>query len=550
MPIQSTAATFPMVVCEGARKYPSREVLVDNDQRLTYEQLESAMLSSAAAAAAAGIGPGDRVAIWAPNSAVWVVAALGAQANGAAIVPMTTRFRGEEAAFVLHASGAKLLFTVTGFLGQDYPKLLRSAAPELAELPIVLLDGESTDGDLTWLEYLARADDFDPDSVRRMAEGVSDETVSDVMFTSGTTGTPKGVLTTHAQNLLAWRDYAECLLLDETDRALVVLPLSHNFGFKAGFISCAMVGACAVMLSVFDEVRVMGKIASEGITILSGTPTLLQGVLDHPERASYDLSTLRKGTVAGSTVSVDLVERLQSEGLLRHVMNGYGLSESAGGVALSEPDDDPDTVANWCGRIRRHVEVRVVDDNLDEVPPGAEGEILVRAATVMLGYYDQPDKTAEAIDAEGFLHTGDIGLVENGYLKITGRKKDMFIVGGFNTYPAEIELALLEHPDIADAAVVGVPDDRLGEVGAAFIVARPGSDITAEDVTAWSRERLANYKVPRYVEFTPALPRNIMLKIEKVVLRDQALANIGRSAAAAPGASGPSPVLLADRLGE
>jgi len=539
MPIQSTASTFPMLVCEAARKYPSREALVDDDQRLTYEQLERAMLASAAAAAAAGIGPGDRVAVWGPNSVGWVVAALGVQARGAAIVPMTTRFRGEEAAFVLRASGAKLLFTVRGFLGQDLPDLLRAAAPEFADLSVVLLDGEPADGDRSWLDYLAGADDSDPDTLRLQTESVPGDAVSDVMFTSGTTGMPKGVLTTHEQNLVGWADYADCLLLDETDRALVVLPLSHNFGFKAGFVSCAMVGACAVMLSVFDEVRVMSKVASEGITILSGTPTLLQGVLDHPDRASYDLSTLRKGTVAGSTVSVDLVQRLRSEGLLRHVMNGYGLSESAGGVALSEPDDDPEIVANWCGRVRRHVEVRVVDDSLHEVPPGSEGELLVRAPTVMLGYYDQPDETAEAIDAEGFLHTGDIGLVEDGYLKITGRKKDMFIVGGFNTYPAEIELALLEHPDIADAAVVGVPDDRLGEVGAAFIVARSGSKLTVEDVMAWSRQRLANYKVPRYVEFVPLLPRNMMLKVEKVVLREQALANVGHRAAAASGASAP-----------
>jgi HIP---CoA ligase len=539
MSVQSTASTFPMLICEAVRKSASREAVVDDKQRLTYEQLERAMLASAGAAAAAGIGPGDRVAIWGPNSVNWVVAALGVQALGAAIVPMTTRFRGEEAGFVLRASGAKLLFTVRGFLGQDYPQLLRDAAPESADLPVVLLDGQPAAGDSSWLDYLARADDFDPDALRRSIERVTAETVSDIMFTSGTTGIPKGVLTTHAQNLLGWTDYADCLLLDETDRALVVLPLSHNFGFKAGFISCAMVGACAVMLSAFDEVRVMNSIAAEGITILSGTPTLLQGVLDHPDRARYDLSTLRKGTVAGSTVSVDLVQRLSSEGLLRHVMNGYGLSECAAGVALSEPGDDPDTVANWCGRIRRHIEVRVVDDNLREVPPGSEGEIIVRSPTVMLGYYDQPDKTAEAIDAEGFLHTGDIGVVDRGYLKITGRKKDMFIVGGFNTYPAEVELALLEHPDVADAAVVGVPDDRLGEVGAAFIVCRHGSDLTAEDVTAWSRQRLANYKVPRYVEFLSTLPRNPMLKVEKVVLRARALASVGRAASAPSGVSAP-----------
>ncbi len=538
MPVRTTASSFPMVVCDSARRFPEREALVDDRQRLTFAQLEEAMFASAAAAAAAGVGHGDRVAIWAPNSAAWVIAALGVQANGAAIVPMTTRFRGEEAAFVLRTSGAKLLFAVRGFLGQDLPKLLRDAAPEFADFPVVLLDGEPAGNDLSWSDYLARAGQFDRDSVRRAIDAVAGATVSDVMFTSGTTGMPKGVLTTHAQNLLGWTDYAECLLLNETDRALVVLPLSHNFGFKAGFISCAMFGGCAVMLDVFDEVRVMTKIEEEHITILSGTPTLLQGVLDHPRRPDYDLSTLHKGTIAGSTVAVDLVERLRSEGVLNHIMNGYGLSECAAGVALSEPYDDPETVANWCGRVRSHIEVRVVGDDLREVPPGSEGEILVRASTVMLGYYDQPGLTAEAVDAEGFLHTGDVGVVdERGYLKITGRKKDMFIVGGFNAYPAEIELALLDHPDVVDAAVVGVPDDRMGEVGAAFVVARPGSDITAADVVAWSRQRLANYKVPRYVHFVPKLPRNMMLKVEKVVLRQQALADIGQGTPAPSGAS-------------
>jgi HIP---CoA ligase len=348
------------------------------------------------------------------------------------------------------------------------------------------------------------------------------------------------VLSTHRQNLLAWTDYADCLLLNESDRALVVLPLSHNFGFKAGFISSAMVGGCAVMLDIFDETRVMSMIQAEGITILSGTPTLLQGVLDHPHRAEYDLSTLRKGTIAGTTVPVELVQRLQAEHVLPHVMNGYGLSECAAGVALSEPDDDPDTVANWCGRVRPHVEVRVIDGDLRTLPPGSEGEILVRSPAVMLGYLGLPERTAEAIDADGWLHTGDIGIVdERGYLRITGREKDMFIVGGFNTYPVEIELALLEHPDVVDAAVVGVPDDRLGEVGAAFVVAGPGSDLTVDDVVAWSRQRLANYKVPRYVEFLPKLPRNVMLKVEKLILRERALAMVSPTTESASGTTVP-----------
>jgi HIP---CoA ligase len=519
-----SSLTIPALVSAAARRYGAKDALVDGDKRYSFAELERQMYASARAAAAAGTGPGDRVGIWAPNSAAWIVAALGVQARGAAIVPLTTRFRGAEASYVLRTSQAKHVFTVRGFLGIDYPGDLRRADPGLSDIPIVLLAGQARDGETSWESYLGSTDGIDVEAERRLLAKVSPDTVSDVMFTSGTTGAPKGVLTTHRQNLLGWADYARCMRLAEDDKSLIVLPLSHNFGFKAGFVSSVMFGACSVTLDVFDEQRVMSIIEAEGITVLSGTPTLLQGVLGSPLRSRYDLSSLRKGTVAGATVPVELVRRLREESILPRVMSGYGLSEAAAAVSLSEPDDDPETVAATCGRVRDHVRVRVVDEQLRDLPADSEGEILVQAPTVMQGYYNSPEETARAIDKDGWLHTGDIGTVSaRGYLKITGRQKDMFIVGGFNAYPAEIELALAEHEGVSDAAVVGVPDTRLGEVGTAFIVPARDTRLTTEDLTEWSRRRLANYKVPRYFEFVTELPRNALLKVDKVQLRERAL---------------------------
>ncbi|WP_211210844.1 AMP-binding protein [Sporichthya polymorpha] len=521
--IDSEARSFPDLIARSAVRFADRDAVIDAAHRLSYADLDQQMRAATAAAAAAGIGPGDRVAIWAPNCVRWVVAALGVQACGAAIVPLSTRLRGEEAAYVIRASGARALFTVRGFLDVDYPDLLTSAAPDCI-LPTVLLAGAARGDEATWDTFLSKGRDVPAAEVTARLDAVGPDSVSDIMFTSGTTGVPKGVLTTHRQNLLGWRDYAKALLLNPDDRSLIVLPLSHNFGFKAGFVSSALVGAAGVMLDVFDLKRVLSLIESERITVLSGTPTLAQGVLDSPLRAEFDVTSLRKGTIAGSAIPVELIHRMRAENILPHVMSGYGLSECAAGVALSEVDDPPEKIATTCGRVRPHVQVRVIDDDGNEVPTGEPGEITVAAPTVMLGYYDMPAETEAAL-VDGWLRTGDIGTVDaEGYLRITDRKKDMFIVGGFNAYPAEIELALIQHPEIAEVAVVGVPDARMGEVGAAFVVRTPGSELDADTLTPWMRERLANYKVPRHVRFVDSLPRNSMLKVDKLVLRPQARA--------------------------
>ena len=513
--------SLPRLVEDSAARFPTVEALVDDGVRLSYPELAAAMRRVARAAVAVGLEPGDRAAIWAPNVAEWVLAALGVLAAGGVVVPVNTRFKGAEAAHVLRTSGARLLFTVEGFLGTSYVTLLRDVGGDLAELQqIVILRGDAPPGTIAWADFLAGAERVDDAEITRRIAAVSGEDLSDIIFTSGTTGRPKGVMTTHAQTLRVFDVYSDAVGLREGDRYLVVNPFFHTFGYKAGAISALMRGATIIPHAVFDVVPVMQKIEQERVTVLPGPPTVLQAILDAPERESYDLSSLRLTMTGATVVPVELVKRLQSEMTFETVLTGYGLTETSAVVSVCHQGDDPETVAHWSGRVIPDVEVRVVDDEGDEVALGEPGEVLVRGYVVMRGYWNDPEQTAATIDADGWLHTGDIGVLDDrGYVKITGRKKDMFIVGGFNAYPAEIEDLLLAHGDVAQVAVVGVPDARLGEVGAAFVVAKRGVSLEPSTLTAWARENMANYKVPRHVELVDSLPVNAGGKVDKEELR-------------------------------
>jgi acyl-CoA synthetase (AMP-forming)/AMP-acid ligase II len=273
---------------------------------------------------------------------------------------------------------------------------------------------------------------------------------------------------------------------------------------------------------------VLAHVEQERDTVLPGPPTLLQGILDHPDRDRYDLSSLRLTITGSASVPVELIRRLQQETTFETILTGYGLTETSAVVAVCDKDDDPETIANWCGRAVPDTEVEIVDDDGTRLPVGEPGEVVVRGYNVTPGYWDDPEATAATIDADGWLHTGDIGVMDDrGYLKITDRKKDMFIVGGFNAYPAEIENILSDDTRIAQVAVIGVPDGRLGEVGMAFVVPRPGATLTPDEVVAWSRENMANYKVPRYVEIVDELPINAGGKVMKFELRERARSRLG-----------------------
>ena len=518
--------TIPGIVRRAARDHGDREALVDDDGavRLDFRRLEQIMVASTRAAMAAGLEPGDRASVWAPNIHQWIGAALGILGAGGVLVPLNTRFKGDEAAYVLGKSRARLLFTVTDFLDTDYVAMLRGVDAALPSLErIIVLSGDAPSGTIPALEYMASGERIAAADADARIDGVRPDDLSDLIFTSGTTGQPKGVMVTHGQSVRVYDAWTDVIGLHAGDRYLIVNPFFHAFGYKAGWMSCILRGATIVPCKVFDVPKVLEMVAKERITVLPGPPTLLQGILDFPDRDSYDLSSLRLTVTGAAAVPVRLIERLRDEMTFDTIITGYGLTESSGTTAMCRHDDDPETIANWSGRAIPDTELRVVDDRGAEVPRGEPGEVVTRGYHVMKGYFEEPDETAAAIDREGWLHTGDIGVMdERGYVRITDRKKDMFIVGGFNAYPAEIENLLLGNENIAQVAVIGVPDERLGEVGTAFVVPRPGHSLDADEVIAWARDHMANFKVPRRVEIVDALPLNASGKVLKYELRERA----------------------------
>lgn len=519
--------TTPRLLRSSAERFGDAVAIADGTTSLSFTDLLAASNRVAASLLALGVTPGDRVAIWAPNLWEWIPVALGLQTVGAVLVPLNTRYKGREAAYILGRSRARVLVTVAGFLGNDYVGLLRGAVDVAEELPaldatVVLRADVAPSGTLGWTEFLAGGDAIDPAEVEARALAVDPGDLSDLLFTSGTTGNPKGVMQTHAATLRAFWTWGDVVGLRAGDRYLVVNPFFHAFGYKAGWLVCLMMGATVIPQAVFDGDEVMARIGRDRISVLPGPPTLLQGILNHPDRDRYDLSSLRLTVTGAAAIPVELITRLRDELTFETIVTGYGLTETCGIATMCRHDDDPETIATTSGRAIPDVEVLVVDEAGNEVPRGEAGEIVVRGYQVMRGYFEDEAETRATIDEEGWLHTGDVGIMDDrGYVRITDRIKDMFIVGGFNAYPAEIENLMLRHPAVAQVAVVGVPDDRMGEVGMAFVVPRPGATVDPEQLLTWCRAEMANYKAPRYVEVLDALPLNAMGKVTKFELRDR-----------------------------
>ena len=510
------------------------EAVVEPERRVTYRQLGDLVNISTRAMMAAGVEPGDRVAIWAPNGLGWIVAALGAQSAGAAIVPINTRFKGEEAAYVLSASKAVMLVTTIGFLGTDSVGMLGAAEAPFPHLRrIVLLEGsagvQETLKDTaveSWHAFTGRVEAVSVAAAMERLQSVRPTDTSDVLFTSGTTGRPKGVIMTHGQTVHQFREWCEFAGLRPDDRYLIVNPFFHMFGYKAGWLASLLRGATIVPVPVFDVLEVLSLVETERITMLPGPPTVYRSILDHPERDAFDLRTLRVAITGAADIPVALIEEMRAELPFRSILTGYGLTE-AGTCTGTRSDDDAETIATTAGRPMDGLEVIVADAQGEEVERGATGELLVRGYSVMQGYLDDPEATAAAIDHRGFLHTGDLATMDDrGYVRIVGRLKDMLIVGGFNVYPAEVENALLVHNAIRQVAIIGVPDARMGEVAMAYVVPVQGESVDSSAIISWARERLANYKVPRHVVVVAALPTNATGKVLKDELRTRALADL------------------------
>jgi len=503
------APTIPAAVVSAARAFGPAPALVEPGvAEWSYRQLHDEVRRAARALIGGGLRPGDRLAVWAPNTAQWMLTALGASYAGLTLVPVNTRYTGVEALDIVHRSGARGLVVTGPFLGADRLAALRAAADDegvpLPPLIVTLPDG--------WADFVAYGKVVSDAEADARAAAASPDDVADILFTSGTTGRSKGVMSAHRQSLAVAAAWAGIAGLSTDDRYLVINPFFHSFGLKAGILACLVSGAAVVPQAVFDVPRTAALVTDERITVLPGPPTLYTSLMDHPDAGRHDLSSLRLAVTGAATVPPALVERMRKE-LGVDVLTAYGLTEAVV-ATMCRPGDDARTVAETSGRAAAGFEVRIGE-------PG--GEVLLRGPNTMLGYLDDPAATAQAIDADGWLHTGDIGrLDENGYLTITDRLKDMYICGGFNVYPAEVERALARLPGVAESAVIGLPDPRLGEVGRAYVVCRPGRQLTEPEVIEFCRGRLAGYKVPRSVVVRAELPHNASGKVLKYLLRAEA----------------------------
>ncbi|AYJ87091.1 fatty acid--CoA ligase [Sphingomonas paeninsulae] len=507
-------ATLGALIDAAAARWPDHVALQEEDgSRFSFVELRDSIRAVSSAFLAKGARKGDRIGIWAPNAGAWAIVAAGAMQIGLVLVPLNTRFKGSEAADILRRAGVSRLFTVRGFLGIDYAGMLKGHdLPDLRE--IVFLD--------TLEEWLAddRVDDTTLDAAVAV---IGPDDVADILFTSGTTGWPKGAMSGHSQNLRSFEAWSDAVGLTEGDRYLIVNPFFHSFGYKAGWLACLLRGATALPVASFDASLVLARIAAESVTVLPGPPTIFQSLLDAPDRVQHDLSSLRLAVTGAASVPASLIRRMRDELGIADVLTAYGLTESCGVVSATHAGDPVELVAESCGTPIPGVDVRLVDDAGQDVAVGTPGELLVRGFNVMLGYLDNPKATAEAIDGDGWLRTGDIATQDvRGYLRITDRAKDMFICGGFNCYPAEIEARLLDHPDVARVAVVGRPDARMGEVGHAVIVPTPGASRDTAALLRWCRDEMANYKAPRSIEWVDALPTNAAGKIQRFLLKPDA----------------------------
>ncbi|GAA2210122.1 FadD3 family acyl-CoA ligase [Nonomuraea monospora] len=490
--------TLPRMLRDQAGRHPGQVVIADPaGPRLTLAGLREAASRVARGLIALGVRPGDRVALWGVNSSHWVVHAFGIWDVGAVIVPLSPRYKGIEAAQLLTKTGAEVLVAEDS-LAALLPELpgLRHVVPEVGGgAPAPVQEAEER------------------------ALAVRPDDLCEIMSTSGTTGTPKGVMIDHSQVLRGYWDWSEIVALDEHDRYPVIAPFSHGFGLNAGLVACVLRRATMIPVAVFTPDALMSLISEERVTVLAGPPTLFHRMLDELDRGSWDVSSLRVAICGAAAVPASLIRRLVEQAGLQRMINAYGLMEGTV-VSMTRAGDPIEVIANTTGRPVPGIEVAVVDDDGKPVAPGERGEILQRGYGVMRGYWDEPERTAEVVDADGWLHTGDVGVLdEAGNLAIVDRKKDLYIVNGFNVSPAEVESLLLREGSLAQVAVVGVPDRVSGESGLAYVVPRPGMTADPGALLAWARANMSGYKVPRRIVVLDALPTNANGKVDKVTLR-------------------------------
>ena len=505
-------------------------VEVASGRRWTYAELQAWVRSVAKGLLASGVAPGDRVAIWAPNNAEWVVTQYATALIGAVLVTVNPAYRTSELAFVLRQSGTRTLVSATEVKTGDFRAMVDEVRPDLADLTDVVYIG-----DPSWDDLVAGGSSVSDAQLDEVSAGLRFDDPINIQYTSGTTGFPKGATLSHHNILNNGFFVAELLGYAEADRVCLPVPFYHCFGMVMGNLGCTTHGSTIVIPApLFDPQATLGAIASERCTSLYGVPTMFIAELGHPDFAGTDFSSMRTGLMAGSPCPVEVMKRVMNEMHMGEVGIAYGMTETSPVSIQTRADDDVERRTSTVGRVMPHLEIKIIDPATGLTAPiGEPGELCTRGYSVMLGYWDEPEKTAEAIDAARWMHTGDLGVMgDDGYVKISGRLKDLVIRGGENISPREIEEFLYGHPDIEDVQVIGVPDERFGEELMAWIRLRPGRPpLDSAAVRAFCEGRIAHHKIPRYVRIADEFPMTVTGKVRKVEMRQISIEELGLSVA-------------------
>jgi fatty-acyl-CoA synthase len=529
-------------------KFPDKEAVVypELGLRYTFSEFQALCNQVAKGLMALGIQPGEHIAIWATNVPEWVTTQFASAKMGAVLVTVNTSYRVHELEYLLRQSDSTTLLLIDSFRGASYLDMIYEICPELREcepgklqakrLPrlrnVIFIGDEAQPGMFTWADVLALGTEVPDEELIRVQSSLHADDVINMQYTSGTTGFPKGVMLSHKNIVNNAINVAACQNITEKDRICIPVPFFHCFGCVMGTLASVATGATMVPLISFDPLRVLQAVQNEKCTALYGVPTMFIAELNHPDFDTFDVSSLRTGIMAGSPCPVEVMKKVVDVMGAREITIAYGQTESSPVITQTRPNDTIEQRVSTVGRVLPHVEAKIVDPATgEELPPGKQGELCTRGVHVMKGYYNMPEQTAKAIDNEGWLHTGDLAMVdENGYYRITGRLKDMIIRGGENVYPREIEEFLYQHDKILDVQVVGVPDELYGEQILACIKVKEGETLTEEEVKEFCRGKIARYKIPHYIQFVNEYPMTASGKIQKFRLREQAIKAFGLQA--------------------
>jgi len=521
--------TLGEVLARDAAAFPDREAVVTEDERLTYAELNERANRFAAGLVKLGVAKGDKVGLWMPNYVEWVVAWFGISKVGAVVIPLDTWYKIPEAEYILGHSDSVACVISEKFGSVNYARIMKGLRPSLPQLKHVIVSGNPAEGQMTMDSVIELGGNWrdDENYLRRLKQPEADD-LAFILYTSGTTGKPKGAMLTHRNIVRNAKDCGDVMKATYKDVLLIPVPFSHCFGNVLGITMSAVFGITMVPMVAFDPEKALQVVEKEKCTMIHGVPTMFIRELDVLKRKHYDISSLRTGIIAGAPCPIDTMEGIIND-MGCNVVILYGLTEVSPGATMTRLTDDVQHRCETVGQALPGVDVRVVDDDRKEVPLGEVGEIAIRGYNVMQGYYKMPDESSRTIDGEGWLYSGDLGTEDaDGYFRITGRKKDMIIVGGANVYPREIEEYLITHPKIREVSVVGVPDHDLGEVVGTAIIQETGSGLTAQEVCDFCYGKIASNKVPRFVMISDVLPISGRGKVQKFILRKEMADKIER----------------------